>query len=94
MTAKCFKCGKKYVPGQSNTKIYGPYMETTCPYCLHKWEGKILNYSEEQVTTYDHRLSTIQDAMKMQRFARFVELNSSDYYKRNKKNVKKQKESS
>lgn len=93
MTAKCFKCGKKYVPGQSNTKIYGPYMETNCPYCLYKWEGKLLNYSEEQVSKDEYRLSTIKDAVEMQRFARFVELNSSEYYKRKRKNVKKREES-
>ena len=92
MKIECFGCKKGYVPNQSNTKIYGPYMETTCPFCMHKWEGKMLNFVEKQV---GGRIAlSAHSAAKMQAMAQFIELNSSDYYKKRKrKYAKKRKES-
>jgi len=92
MKIKCFGCEKSYIPNQSNTKIYGPYMETNCPFCMYKWEGKMLNFVEEQV---GGRITmSAHCAIEMQVIAQYIELNSSDYYKKRKrKHGKKRKES-
>ena len=93
MEIKCFECKKGYKPNQGNTKIYGPYMKTMCPYCLYTWEGKFLNFTQEQLATYEGKSLAIVNAIRMQKFAQFVELSSSDYYKRGKrKNAKKRQE--
>jgi hypothetical protein len=78
MDVKCFQCGKKYVPNAVNVKIYGPYMETTCPFCLYKYEGKLLNYVNRQIG--DYKPLNLINARTMQTIAQFVELNSSEYY--------------
>ena len=82
MNIKCFKCGKAYKPGLHNTKIYGPYIESTCPFCNYVYDGKFLNFIDEQIGGERKLLKT---AVKMQQLAKFVELNSSDYYKKRKR---------
>ena len=80
MVVHCFKCKKEFVPSQTNTKIYGPYVEITCPYCLDVYEGKLLSFVDIQLG--GHRSHSHVDAMNMQRLAQYIELNSSDYYRK------------
>ena len=80
MIVHCLKCRKEFVPGQVNTKIYGPYVEVTCPYCLGVYDGKLLNFVDEQ--TGISRSGSAYDALKMIKLAEFIELNSSEYYKK------------
>ena len=80
MTIFCLKCKKKFVPGILNTKIYGLYVEITCPYCSGVYDGKLLNFVNMQLG--DHRPQSAQDAIKMIELAEFIELNSSEYYKK------------
>ncbi len=82
MDIQCFKCGKGYKPGLHNTKIYGPYIESTCPFCEYVYDGKFLNFVDEQVGGERKLLKT---AVKMQHLAKFIELNSSEYYKKRKR---------
>ena len=82
MNIKCFKCETSYKPGLRNTKIYGPYIESTCPFCNYVYDDKFLNFIDEQVGGERKLLKT---AVKMQQLAKFVELNSSDYYKKRKR---------
>ena len=80
MNIHCFKCNKKFVPNSVNTKIYGPYVEVSCPFCVYVYEGKLLNFVDRQLEGY--RLHSHHDAIRMQHLAKFIELNSSDYYKK------------
>jgi hypothetical protein len=82
MEIRCFKCEKAYKPGLHNTKIYGPYIRTECPFCNYVYHDKFLNFIEEQIGGERKMLIT---AVKMQQLAKFVELNSSDYYKKKKR---------
>jgi hypothetical protein len=80
MVVNCFKCKKEFVPSQTNTKIYGPYAEITCPYCLDVYNDKLLNFVNIQSGA--HRPQSVSYAIKMIRLAKFIELNSSEYYKK------------
>ena len=80
MVVHCLKCSKEFVPSQSNTKIYGPYVEITCPYCLDVYDGKLLSFVDIQ--TGDSVSFSSHDASKMQQLAKFIELNSSEYYRK------------
>ncbi len=80
MKIHCLKCSKEFVPSSVNTKIYGPYVEVCCPFCIYIYEGKLLNFVEAQFDGY--RSHSHNDAIRMQHLAKFIELNSSDYYKK------------
>ena len=80
MNIHCFKCDKEFVPSSINTKILGPYVEISCPFCVYVYEGKLLNFVDRQLEGY--RLHSHHDAIRMQHLAEFIELNSSDYYKK------------
>lgn len=80
MKIYCLKCFKKFVPTASNTKILGPYVEVNCPYCLDVYEGKFLNFVGRQVG--NPRQQSARDAARMIELAEFIELNSSEYYKK------------
>jgi len=80
MKVFCLKCKKEFVPGATNTKIYGPYVEITCPYCLDVFDGKLLNFVNIQAG--DSRPQSAHYAAKMIALAEFIELNSSEYYKK------------
>jgi hypothetical protein len=80
MKTYCFKCNKEFVPGELNTQIIGPDVEVNCPFCHDKYEGKLTSFVRDQLGG-SRPLSAI-DASKMQRMAKFIELNSSDYYKK------------
>jgi len=80
MNIHCFKCEKEFVPSELNTGIIGPYVKITCPYCSDVFEGKFLTFVDQQAG--GHRPHSHQDAAGMQRLAQFIELNSSDYYKK------------
>jgi len=80
MVVHCFKCKKEFVPSSTNTKIYGPYIEVTCPYCLDVYVGKLLNFVDIQAG--DHKSQSVIGAIKMIKLAKFIELNSSEYYRK------------
>jgi len=80
MLVHCFKCKKEFVPSSTNTKIYGPYIEVTCPYCLDVYVGKLLNFVDIQAG--DHKSQSVIGAIKMIKLAKFIELNSSEYYRK------------
>lgn len=76
----CFKCKKEFVPSQLNTHIIGPDVEVNCPFCHYKYEGKLTSFVRDQTDSY--RPQSAHAAIKMQRMAKFIELNSSEYYKK------------
>ena len=80
MKIKCFNCSKEFVPNTYNTKIYGPYVEINCPFCMNKYEGKLLTFVRRQIGR--HSIASPQAAIKMIKMAEFIELNSSEYYKK------------
>lgn len=80
MKIYCFECYKGFIPSASNTKILGPYVEITCPYCLDVYNDKLLNCVDKQVGYFPIRSTAA--AIKMIRIAEFIELNSSDYYRK------------
>lgn len=80
MNVFCLKCKKEFVPNKLNTKIVGPYVEIKCPFCADVYEGKLLSYVTELIGGW--RPQSAHDAIKMQRIAQYIELNSSDYYEK------------
>jgi len=76
----CLECEKKFVPSQINTHIIGPDVEVVCPFCNYMFRGKFTSFLRDQMGNW--RPSSAQDAAKMQRMARYIELNSSEYYKK------------
>ena len=88
MEIYCLECRKKYQPGLGNVKILGVYIETVCPFCGYIYEGKFLNFVEKQ-SNYGGNMLKV--AAKMQQIARYVELNSSEYYNKDKKRRKRVK---
>ncbi len=80
MNIHCFKCKKEFVPSGLNTGIIGPDVKIICPYCFDVYEGKLLTFVDRQMG--GHKSHSHLDAAKMQQLAKFIELNSSDYYKK------------
>jgi DNA-directed RNA polymerase subunit RPC12/RpoP len=80
MEIYCLKCGKAIVPNQFNVHIIGPDVEIICPYCHCMYKGKITSFVRDQVG--GHRPQSASDAARMQRMAQYIELNSSEYYKK------------
>ena len=80
MNIQCFNCYKFFIPGERNTKIIGPYVDITCPYCNSAYYDKLLNFVEAQLGGYNPHCHI--EAIWMIRLAEFVELNSSDYYRK------------
>lgn len=80
MNIHCLECEKEFIPSELNTNILGPYVKITCPYCSAVYDDKLLNFVEEQIG--GHTTMSLPDAIKMIRIARFIELNSSDYYRK------------
>jgi DNA-directed RNA polymerase subunit RPC12/RpoP len=80
MNIHCLECEKEFIPSELNTAIIGPYVKVTCPYCSYIYEDKLLNFVEAQIGGFE-RMSAL-DANKMIEIAEFVELNSSDYYRK------------
>jgi len=81
----CLECHKNYNPGLGNVKILGVYIETVCPFCGYTYEGKFLNFVAKQ--TNDGNMFSA--GAKMQQMARYIELNSSEYYNKDKKRKKR-----
>ena len=87
MKIRCFECGSNYQPGLGNVKIIGVYIETVCPFCGYIYEGKFLDFVGKQVNDSN----ILRTGAKMQQIARYVELNSSEYYNKDKKRKKRVK---
>jgi hypothetical protein len=88
MKISCFECNESYQPGLGNVKILGVFIETECPFCGYVYEGKFLNFVEKQSGYSDGMLKA---GAKMQQIAQYVELNSSEYYNKDKKRKKRAK---
>lgn len=80
MLVCCLECKKEFIPDSININIAGPFIKVFCPFCSYVYEGKFLNFVELQMGGY--KPSSVEDARKMIELARFMELNSSDYYKK------------
>lgn len=80
MNIHCLECEKEFIPSELNTNIIGPYVKITCPYCSVIYNDKLLNFVGEQIGNFEP--SSALDATRMIRIAQFVELNSSDYYRK------------
>lgn len=80
MEVVCLECNKGFQPSQFNTQIIGPDVLVQCPFCSWKWEGKLTSFVRDQLGGF--RGSSAHDAMKMMEIAQFIELNSSEYYKK------------
>jgi len=80
MKVSCFKCRKKFTPRTENTLIIGPDVEITCPFCYYKYRGKMTSFVRDQVGGFN--TLSAHDATTMIEMAQFIELNSSDYYKK------------
>jgi hypothetical protein len=76
---RCIYCKIDYKPNEGNTKIYGPYVEITCPYCGRKFEGKFLNLVD--LLRGEPRASlkgSLKGAAAMQKLAQLIETSSVD----------------
>jgi hypothetical protein len=79
MEIHCLGCDHPIKPGPSNTHIIGPDIEFKCPFCDYKYEGKFTSFLRDQIGGWHPQSPS--DASLMQSMARYVELNSSEYYK-------------
>jgi len=52
---KCKKCKKEYIVSEINYKMYGPYIETTCPICGCYESIKFLNYVDNRTGEVEGR---------------------------------------
>lgn len=48
---RCFKCGVRYLFEHSNTRIYGPVIHTTCPFCKKRMRMNLSKFIERQIDT-------------------------------------------
>lgn len=67
---RCLYCHREYKPNEGNTKIYGPHVEITCPYCGRMFKGKFLNILDR--LCFEPRAS-LKGAALMQRMAQMIE---------------------
>ena len=79
MEIHCLDCERSIKPSLSNTRIIGPDVEFTCPFCSYKYKGKFTSFLRDQINGW--RPQSPEDARLMQAMARYIELNSSEYYK-------------
>ena len=79
MKITCLECEKEFVPSQMNTQIIGPDVQVVCPFCNYQFKGKMTSFVRGQV---GGKAQSAQDAARMQRLAQYIELNSSEYYKK------------
>lgn len=80
MKITCLKCATQFVPGEYNTNIIGPDVAVSCPFCYYKYQGKMSSFVREQLGV--SRPLSAKDAIVMIEMAKFIELNSSAYYKK------------
>lgn len=68
MKIKCLDCGKFYKCNFSNTRVYGPIIETTCSEC-----GKLLikNYSSFVESQFKSEKNELYKATLMIKFAQY-----------------------
>lgn len=76
----CLECERKFIPSQANVQIIGPDVLVKCPFCSYEYKGKMTSFVRDLIGGW--RLGSPTDAMRMMELARYIELNSSDYYKR------------
>ena len=76
----CLKCVKEFVPGPFNTQIIGPDVQVNCPFCDYQFKGKMTSFVRDQLST--KRPQSAADAREMIAKAKYMELNSSEYYKK------------
>ena len=91
MAIRCFKCGEVYVISELNTKIFGTYVETICPFCYATFHDKLLNLADRQTYIHEKIPARYIKACRMIRLAEEVENNALDEFAEKKKLKKKSK---
>ncbi len=49
MKVYCFFCGERYFCNLSNSRLFGPVLETTCPHCKEKLIKNFSSFIGEQL---------------------------------------------
>jgi hypothetical protein len=70
---RCLYCKVDYKPNEGNTKIYGPYVDITCPHCGRKFEGKLLNLVDRLC---NNPRASLKGAAVMQKLVQLIETSS------------------
>lgn len=85
----CSFCGKCYIIGMFNTKLYGVYMTSECPYCGKIYNGKFITLLRSQTEDSDEYSNRrIGCARQMIELAQLIEKEVSPKPKRKMKNKK------
>jgi len=75
----CFNCEKKFLVGIENTRIIGPHIEVTCPFCKDFVDKNFSKFIDEQIDkriNLDERKPSgyrVRKAVAMQKFFKAVE---------------------
>ena len=80
MKLHCSGCEKEFVPGPFNTQIIGPDVQVNCPFCDYQFNGKLTSFVRDQLN--NGRPQSAANAREMIATAKYMELNSSEYYKK------------
>jgi hypothetical protein len=70
---RCIHCCQEYKANENNTKIYGPYVDITCPLCGDVYTGKLLNLVDR---LFEKPRASMKGASLMQSLAQYIEKNS------------------
>lgn len=66
----CSKCERRYKFEHANTRVFGPVVNSTCPFCGNKVQKNISKFAEVQTRVFDGRFDKIN---KMIVYARTLE---------------------
>jgi len=66
----CSKCGRRYKFEHANTGVFGPVVNSTCPFCGNKVQTNISKFAEIQTKNFNGRFDKIN---KMIVYARTLE---------------------
>lgn len=84
MKIRCFHCGAFYTPHITNSRMIGPNLVTTCPFCNKEYERKLNKFVELQLDP-EMEMPQMKRAMAMIRMAQVVEKAAMDEVRKNKK---------
>ena len=86
---KCFRCRHEYGVNEYNTKIFGTYVETTCPICFNVFNDKLLNLADFQTPIAEKIPARYMKARQMIALAEEIEKKALDEFAIKKKLQKK-----